>query len=152
MTERSGPQCPSLTVTVDITSGLSRDQIADRIRVAASVMANLHQSDIPLHVRLGERKLIPRHGREGFIQIMEALTDVPADGDGSARLPQPPRNTASITISSDELGNPTVHTIDPSVNHRLNAEHQHRVIESNTDLATQLLNFWAEVRDANLVA
>jgi uncharacterized protein (DUF58 family) len=151
VTERGGPQCASLDVIVDAAAGRSRDEIADRIRVAASVAANLHQSSMPVCFRIGGRAFIPRRGREGFAQIMNALTDVPADGMPSTRLPDPPRGTASITISSDSNGSPTVCTIDPAINHRLSAGHRHRVINRG-ELERDLSSFWSEVRDANLVA
>ena len=151
VTERGGPQCASLDVIVDAAAGCSRDEIADRIRVAASMVANLHQSSMPVCVRIGGRALIPRHGREGFAQIMDALTNVPADGLPSSRLPDPPRGTVSITISSDSNGSPTVCTIDPGLNHRFSPGHLHRVIDRG-DLGRELSSFWSEVRDANLVA
>jgi uncharacterized protein (DUF58 family) len=151
VTERGGPQCASLDVIVDAAAGRSREEIADRIRVAASVAANLHQSSMPVCFRIGGRAFIPRRGREGFAQIMDALTNVPADGMTSTRLPDPPRGTASITISSDSDGSPTVCMIDPGISHRLSAGHRHRVINRG-DLEGELSSFWSEVRDANLVA
>lgn len=151
VTQRSGPQCPSLLVVVDVSATGSRDAIADRIRVAASLLANLHQASIPIRVQVGNRDLIPRRGHEGFVQLMDLLVDVPLDGVASQRSPEPPRHTASITVSSNEDGHPLVTTIDPSVNQRLSGENQQKVCDRG-DLANQLKSFWTEVRDANLVA
>ena len=152
VTERGGPQCPSLFVTVDDSAGRSRWEIADRIRVAASLLANLHQSAIPLRLRIGARTFVVRRGHEGFVQMMDALTQIPADGDALSRPPERTPGTASITITSQDDGNPIVYTDDPSVNHRLMNTQQTRVIDRNVDIADQLSSFWTEVRDETLVA
>ena len=153
VTERSGPQCPCFEVIVDPSGGASRDEIADRIRVAASLVTNLHQSDFPMRVHIGNRMIRPRQGRDGFVQMMHALTDVPAEGDDSVRMPDPPQGSTSIVISSSEVGDPLVRLVDPAANHRVRSECSRieRLIDAKS-LATQMFDFWTEVRDANLVA
>ena len=152
VTERSGPQCPTIDVIVDGSSGCTRQEIADRIRVAASVLANLHRSGLPLRLQIGAISFLVRRGDDGFAQVMDALTDIPADGNPDPRPWQLTRGTTSIAISSDDHGNPVVHSVDPSINHRLGAEHRQRVVHRAEGLACQMLAFWTEVRDANLVA
>ena len=151
VTQRSGPQCPSMDVIVDTSGGLSRDAIADRVRVAASILASLQQSNIPLRVRIGEQSIVPRKGWDGFAQLMDALTDVPIDGDDFAGELTASRIATSITIASDPSGDPLVSTIDPAINHRLSSEQQIKRVDRE-DLAGELLAFWTEVRDATLVA
>jgi uncharacterized protein (DUF58 family) len=151
VTERSGPQCPSVEVIVDVGTS-TRDELAVRIRVAASLLANLHQSAVPLRVHVGQQVFHVRRGWEGFVQMMDSLADVPAEGLDERKLPSPSRERASITISSSHDGDITVCISDPTLNPRLLSGHSHRVIDRNQNLADQLLSFWTEVRDANLVA
>ena len=81
VTERSGPQCPSVQVIVDAGNvSANREELADRIRVAASLLANLHQSAIPLRVHAGKQCIQIRRGWEGFVQMMDLLADIPANG------------------------------------------------------------------------
>ncbi|MCS7469469.1 DUF58 domain-containing protein [Stieleria sp. ICT_E10.1] len=152
VTERSGPECPSVEVIVDVAGPSNRDQLADRIRVAASVLANLHQSAVPLRVHLGQRRFHVKRGWEGWLQMMDALADVPEGGLGDQRSPNLSRQQTSITIASDHRGDIVVCVADPSVNPRLMSRHSHQVIRRDHDLASQLFAFWTEVRDANLVA
>lgn len=156
VTERSGPQCPSVEVIVDVGRTTGREQLADRIRVAASVLANLHQSAVPLRVHVGKRSLHVRRGWDGFEQMMNTLAEVPADGfdDRSLRQQssQPFSQRPAITIASDHLGDVAVCISDPAVNHRLAGGHSHRMIRCNQNLGKQIFDFWTEVRDANLVA
>ncbi|MEE2938569.1 MAG: DUF58 domain-containing protein [Planctomycetota bacterium] len=152
VTQRSGPQCPSVDVLIDVGSTLSEDHLSDRIRVAASLLANLHQSAVPLRLHIGKRCLHVRRGWEGFVQMMDALVDVPAEGIADAQAAYLARQNTTITISSNQQGDITACISDPSVNPRKEGVHSHRVIRRDIDLTTQLLSFWAEVRDASLVA
>ncbi len=152
VTERSGPQCASVEMIVDANRASSRDQLADRIRVAASVLANLHQSAVPLRVRIGSQVLHVRRGGEGFVQMMDALTDVPAEGIEGQQIPHPSRERATITISSNYDGDIAICISDPAVNLRSAGGHSHRLINREHDLAKQLTALWTEVRDVNLVA
>lgn len=175
VTERSGPQCRAIEVFLNTFSPHDRGIFAERIRVAASVLVNLHESEIPLKVNVGERTFRVRRGRDGFVQMMNALTDVPADGDASPINAMPSSGQASIVIDSDADGHPNACITDPSVNHRVHDEKQVRsfklsreetvpslsdaeedqaeaITNHPQDLASQVRTFWTEVRDANLVA
>ncbi|KAA5546307.1 DUF58 domain-containing protein [Roseiconus nitratireducens] len=153
VTERSGPQCPTVLVIVDTAiDAANPDELADRVRVAASLLANLHQSSVPLRVHAGSPCLAVRRGREGFIQIMDRLADIPADGFAHSQLPDSLKATASLLISSNGRGEVLVCISDPSVNPRSTDRRAHRVICRNRDLSAQLLSFWGEVCDENLVA
>ena len=55
VTERSAPQSCNVEVIVDVGAFEEREQLAKRIRVAASVLANLHHSSISLTVRIGKQ-------------------------------------------------------------------------------------------------
>ncbi|WP_372895646.1 hypothetical protein [Stieleria sp.] len=84
--------------------------------------------------------------------MMDALADVPAEGVADCQLGYPLVQHATITISSNHCGDITACISDPSTNPRLKGMHSHRVFRRDQDLASQLLSFWTEVRDANLVA
>ncbi|QDV69311.1 hypothetical protein Poly24_30260 [Rosistilla carotiformis] len=151
VTERSGPQCPSVDVIVDVGRS-AREPLADRIRVAASLLANLHQSAVPLRVHIGKNSVQVRRGWDGFVQIMDALAEVPAEGERDAPMHYPSRNRATIAIASSRDAEITVCVSDPAVNPRSADGHSHRMIHRDRGLAKQLLSFWTEVRDVNLVA
>ena len=91
-------------------------------------------------------------GRNGFVQMMDALARVPAEGYGEQQPETPVLNRLSITISSNQDGDIVVCAADPEANQRLSQHHMHRLISGEQDLALQLLTLWPEVRDANLVA
>jgi len=152
VTERSGPQCPDVTVIIDVARVCDRNQLTDRIRVAASVLANLHQSTVPLRVEIGKRCFPVRRGWDGFVQMMDALAEVPADGFDTRQLLKHSLQRASITIASTRDGDVAVCISDPSVNRRSAGGHCHRMIRRDEGLAQGLMEFWTEVRDANMVA
>lgn len=152
VTERSGPQCPSVDVSVDVKRTSDPEQLADRIRVAASVLANLHQSAVSVRIHLGDRCIQVRRGWEGFVQMMDALTDIPAEGLDVETAVHQTKQDASIAVFSNRHGDIEVNISDPSVNARLAEQNAHRVIRRDEDLAKQMLAFWTEVCDANLVA
>ncbi|MDB4810061.1 DUF58 domain-containing protein [bacterium] len=153
VTERRQPQCSGMLIIVDARNRHStREQLDDQIRVAASLLENLHQSAVPLRLQVGKQYLQVRRGWEGFVQMMDLLADIPADGfnDSSPRLAS--LETVSIKISSNADGNVLTDISDPTVNQRSMNSDKQRVIYRNHGLANQLLSFWAEVRDANVVA
>ena len=152
VTERSAPQSCNVEVIIDVGAYEDREQLANRIRVAASVLANLHHSSIPLTVRIGKRVIHVMRGRNGFVQMMDALARVPAEGLGEQQPETPLLDRLSVTISSNQNGDIVVCAADPDANRRLSQHHMHRAISAEQDLAFQLLSLWPEVRDANLVA
>jgi uncharacterized protein (DUF58 family) len=152
VTERSAPQSCNVEVIVDIGAFEERQLLAKRIRVAASVLANLHHPSVSLTLRLGKQVIEVMRGRNGFVQMMDALARVPAEGLGE-EVPQAPlKDRLSITISSKQNGDIAVCAAEPDANRRFSQDHMHRRIAADQDLEVQLLALWPEVRDANLVA
>ena len=152
VTQRSGPQCSGLDVHLDLTETTDEALLADRIRVTASLLDNLHQSSVPLRLHLNQQCLRIKAGWDGTVQMMDALARIPRFGVAEAKLIAPSNARASLLISSDQKGNITVCANDPDTNLRVNDIHSHRTISRDEDLASQLLTFWTEVRDANMVA
>ena len=152
VTERSAPQSCNVEVIVDVGAFEHREPLANRIRVAASVLANLHHPTVSLTVRMGKQVIHVMRGHNGFVQMMDALARVPAEGLGEQHPQAPLQNRLSVTISSNQNGDIVVSAADPDANRRLSQDHMHRVIAADQDLASQLLSLWPEVRDANLVA
>ena len=143
VTERGGPQCSVVDVQLDTRVG-TIGVVADRVRVAASVVASLHGAGTPMRLRLGGRTIAPRIGRDGFVKMMNSLADVPATGEpGGSDGPRPPHGAASVTISSNAAGDPVVCVVDPSDHHRFNSTHRHRVIDRQRDIGSQLQSLWA---------
>ena len=152
VTERSAPQSCNVEVIIDVNASEDRERLATRIRVAASVLANLHHSSIALTVRIGKQVIHVMRGRNGFVQMMDALAKVPAEGLGEPQPEIPLLDRLSVTISSNQNGDVIVCAADPNANRRLSQHHIHCVVSAEQDLAAQLLSLWPEVRDANLVA
>ncbi|MDA7874089.1 DUF58 domain-containing protein [bacterium] len=152
VTERSAPQSCNVEVIVDVGAFEHREPLANRIRVAASILANLHHPTVSLTVRIGKQVIHVMRGRNGFVQMMDALARVPAEGLGEQHPQAPLQNRLSVTISSNQNGDIVVCAADPDANRRLSQDHMHRVIAADQELASQLLLLWPEVRDANLVA
>jgi uncharacterized protein (DUF58 family) len=152
VTERSGPQSPTLQVIVEVTGTTSRQRLADRIRVAASLLVHLHQASIPMRVAVGPRVLLPVAGNRGRRQILDALAEVPLDGLKDDQPITPSRGAVAITISSDDPGDTLVRLINPRSGRRLLSGDQWIRVESGHGLDEQLQRFWAEASDVGLVA
>lgn len=158
VTERSDPQCVTLNVSVDARHCGTREQLADRIRIAASVLVNLHQANVPMRITVGGQllRITPeKTGRsKGRQQILDAMTDIPVDGiehpfqqNGIANAGQ-----ASIEFTSDSDGHTIVRVIDPRSGRRSGGGLTTKQIRSGERLADRLRQFWMEVRDGGIAA
>ncbi|WP_235033432.1 DUF58 domain-containing protein [Rubripirellula obstinata] len=152
VTERGGPQCVELDVLVDTFCRGTRDQLADRIRVAASVLVNLHQSNVPMRVTIGSQRLRLSSGSKGRRQILDALADVPADGSEKPIERAAIGRHAVIEFSSNDSGQEIVRMIDPRGGRRAGGRLLTKQIRSGETLGTQVREFWTEVRDADVAA
>lgn len=152
ITERSAPQSCSVEVIVDVGMCEHRERLAQRIRVAASILANLHDASISLTLRLGNEAIHVMRGEKGFCQMMDALATVPEKGLEKLEPGVPLHHRVSITISPNQNGDIVVCAADPNANRRTKRDHLHRLIKSEQDLGPQLASFWPEVRDEYLVA
>lgn len=152
VTERGGPQCAELDVLVDTFCQGSRDDLADRIRVAASVLINLHPANVPMRVTIGSKRLRLAQGAKGRRQILDALADVPADGDGDRLQRTAMRKNAVIEFSSDSNGIERIRMIDPRGGRRAGGRLLTNRIRCGQNLADQIRGFWTEVRDADVAA
>ncbi|MEM6692198.1 MAG: DUF58 domain-containing protein [Planctomycetota bacterium] len=154
VTERTAPECPTVTVAVDVGAGVSRDSLSDRIRVAASVLTNLHQASIPMRLNLGDETLAIANDRT-WVEAMDRLASIPMHGwdqRGNVAESKSHDGSAVITIASDSNGDIEVSLHDPAANVRRSGESQVRTIRRADGLEDQLHALWWEVRDANMVA
>ena len=112
VTQRGGPECVELDVWVDTAADpvagghgggrlAKHEGLADRIRLAASVLVHLHQRDVPMRVTIGDRHLKPPRGARGRRQILDALADVPPGGTGAIRRSAETQQRARIEFSAD---------------------------------------------------
>ncbi|MCD0460771.1 DUF58 domain-containing protein [Roseiconus lacunae] len=158
VTERNAPQCPTIDVWIDtggrsdLPTKVNQQLISDRIRVAASLLVNLHQSAIPTRIQIGTRSIIPRRGPEGLRQLLDALADVPLEGSEQPLRGAARSEAACLTVSSDKDGDPIVCSVDPSTQLRQSSSHRHRRLDRSIDLGCQLASFWTGGRDAKHVA
>jgi len=182
VTERGGPQCVELDVWVDtrIANSVSgkalaagstrplsppdvnprlapcgsqqREQLADRIRVAASVLLNLHQSATPMRITIGDQPLRCASGAKGRTQILNALASVPANGCQGRETTRPMTKNASIEITSQVSGECVANITDPVGGRRAGGCTRTSVIRSGRDFAELVRGFWMEVRDVDAAA
>ncbi|TWU45795.1 hypothetical protein Q31b_09710 [Novipirellula aureliae] len=152
VTERGGPQCVELDVFVDTSCRGRRNQLADRIRIAASVLIHLHQSNVPMRVTIGSRALRLATGSKGRRQILDAMADVPADGWDEPVERTAISNRAVIEFSSDDAGHEIIRIRDPRGGRRAGGRLTTKQIRSGEALADQVREFWTEVRDADVAA
>lgn len=152
VTERGAPQSPAWEVVVDDRGGRSRDEIADQVRVAASVLANLHDQGVLFRVQIGTRRFAVQRGHEGFVRMMDALAEIPADGVERRQPSRADVNGASITLSTNVDGDITVRLVNPDTNHRLLKSHRHRVIGRSSPLSKRLETLWSQEHGHECVA
>ncbi|MGB7329085.1 MAG: DUF58 domain-containing protein [Rubripirellula sp.] len=152
VTERGGPQCVELEVLVDTCGAGTREQLADRVRVAASVLVNLHQTNVPMRVSIGSQRLRLASGSKGRRQILDALADVPADGNGDRLVRVAASKHAVIEFSSDSSGCEVVRMTDPRGGRRAGGRVQTKRVTCGVTLADQVRQFWSEVGDADVAA
>ncbi|MEO1617951.1 MAG: DUF58 domain-containing protein [Planctomycetota bacterium] len=152
VTERSGPDSVTLQVMVDVGDRHERDAISDRIRVAASILASLHRAGTEMHVWLGGKLMRPKRGQSGFIELMNALTDVPLNGVEQSTLMAPTQGEPHVIVTSDEFGNPDVLVADPAASRRKNAVKTHFIVDRSADQRSQVFGLWKEQHHAFLVA
>ena len=152
VTERGGPQCVELDVLVDTSCRGTRDQLANRVRVAASVLINLHQANVPMKVTIGSKRLRVTQGAKGRRQILNALADVPVDGNDDQLERTETSRHAVIEFSSDPDGSEVVRMADPRGGRRAGGRMVTKCIPSGESLTKQVREFWTEVRDADVAA
>ena len=152
VTERGGPQCVNWKCWSIPACHGSREQLADRIRVAASVLINLHQANVPMRVTIGSRRLRLTCGSAGRRQILDAMADVPADGIDDPIERTAIKKHAVIELTTDDRGHAIVRMIDPQGGRRAGGRLTTKQFRSEEDLADQVRAFWAEVRDADVAA
>ncbi|TWT84566.1 hypothetical protein CA13_60460 [Planctomycetes bacterium CA13] len=156
VTERGGPQSVELEVLVDTncyeaTSHASRESLARRVRVAASVLSSLHQSRIATRVRLGDRSLAYRFDSRARRQMLDALASIPINGEpceqislGSARV--------RMVISGSSSGKVLVQINNPLGGRRAGGAIREILLGHSDHLATAMANLWKEVRDVDVAA
>lgn len=151
VTERGGPQCVELDVWINIASTGSRDQLADRIRVAASVLLNLHQSSTPMRIMIGNQSLRCASGVKGRTAIMNALANVPADG-GEETACRPVTKNALIEITCDTSGRCVSKITDPVGGRRAGGCTRTTTMTTQRSISDQVREFWIAVRDVDVAA
>lgn len=148
VTVRGGPQCPAWRVIVDDSMG-EKEVVADRIRVAASVLAALHSHSMPIRLQIGKRTVPLGRGHEGFTQMMDSLTDVPTHGNpessyqalnGYAGM----EGESLVTVSSGGTEDQVHVAISTHQAHRrAGNEHWFRRVDRGGDLGAQILALWS---------
>ncbi len=147
ISERGAPEAAELDVWIDTRPA---PVLNTRIRVAASLLVHLHQTRVPMRVRIGDRLMRFGNGEQGRRQILEALTDIPLEGiplsDTTSPLAQRSPSRPSLEISNSVC----VH--DPHAAVRRAGTLRHVAFNQSTDLATWMNRFWTEAGHDRCVA
>lgn len=168
--ERGGPQQQTVEVQLSTarslgTTSCARENLAWRVRVAASVSELLCARHIPFRLWIDEQLISLPPGPEGARRARELLAEIPLDGTETAsrincwREP----NTPTIRIHArDEQAQPLaeqyikLELINPGVgvrgHRKLDAAHNHGLINLDHDIAAQLDHLLSEADRASFAA
>lgn len=146
VTERGGPQCVSIDVVVDPRAQGTRAQLADRIRIASSLLMHLHEQQIPVGVQIGKRFFRPAAGRRGQLQILNALADVPLDGSDDVLPAAKFSRQTTLEISEAANGEALVRVLDPSGGLRLGRKTAVVAVGCGPEIGSRLRAFWTELQ------
>lgn len=154
VTERGVAPTPVMSLIVDVRPAAKRGHLSDRIRVAASVLANLNAARIPTRLLIGGRCISMGTGYDSYARCMDAFALVPIDGEADSSMCLPAHGEPSISITSNPYGDPMVFT-SITATHEFRrmampeSEHgvEHRVLSRSSNLAGQLWALWSEARD-----
>ncbi|MEM8668393.1 MAG: DUF58 domain-containing protein [Planctomycetota bacterium] len=150
VTERGGPQSAEVDVYIDPTIGKrdTRQTLAVRMRVAASLLSHLHSSQVPAHVSIGGKVIRHGLGQMGRRQLLNALSDVPIDGADS--VDPAPKNSDRIRIEivgvdSDPTEIVVVKVTEANVFSRTGHSARRLAVRSEDSLEDRLVRFWQEL-------
>lgn len=82
--ERGSTQFPAIVLSVDTSLNSSRDQLSERLRVAASILQSLQRQGIEITLKLPTGTFRVTGSRSAMAVAMNALAMVPADGTSSS--------------------------------------------------------------------
>ncbi|MCG8652976.1 MAG: DUF58 domain-containing protein, partial [Pirellulales bacterium] len=155
VTERGAPQCAAIELLVDTTgcgsspSYSSRMSLANRIRIAASILCNLHAGRFPMQVMLGHTSVPLICGPQGRRQILDALADVPIDGTDQEAAQRRNCKGTRIEIAPAEHEHAVRVTIlSPNGGKRAGGLQRTLTLRTDQPLAAQLKPLWQEVEGA----
>ncbi len=130
-----------MDVSAEESTDVAREAMAQRVRVAASLLAHLHARHLPARLTIlrGGDHCEPRvyaPGTRGRRRMLTDLAEVPTFGfRGSPALPRAPRSTTQLVVSGDAQGRSVfVDYLATRV-----------TIEVRRQLEPQLARFWREV-------
>ena len=163
VTERSAPQTAVVDIRLDtkIGSGGSAE-LSRRIRIAASIVASLHQQKMAMRVAVGDKMVRidskhPIKGKKAFHKILNQMAMIPIEGTpvtserAAGSRERASQSTVSIEITGDPSGS-TVSVCDSSASRRLGNGLRTWQVDSHKDLSIALNGFWKEVGHANAAA
>ena len=104
--ERTAPERTAVVINLDaqqlpepgVSTEAARQNIAWRVRIAATVAIHLHAHQIPVTLKVGKRTFAATPGGAGRRAILDILADVPVDGISDLPESEPERahKTASV--------------------------------------------------------
>ncbi|MEM7474944.1 MAG: DUF58 domain-containing protein [Planctomycetota bacterium] len=160
--ERGGPQHQHVLVAVETMpcdGSLSdqRENLAWRVRVAASIVALLGAQHIPFRLRIDDRLISVPEGAEGSRAALDHLAEIPLAGSPDAQ-PNTANEGRSIRITTrldSGVADPgwlAIVASCPSTSLRNQDTSVCKMVNLDEDIAFQLNQFIAEMGNAKLVA
>ena len=156
VSERSAPQTAVIDIRLDTKIGSAgATELSRRIRIAASIIASLHQQRLPLRVAVGDKssRIDSKHpvkGKAAFHAVLSQMAMIPIQGTVCSRESTSQSNV-SIEITGDPSGT-TVRVSNPGASMRRGNGLRIWQVDCSKDLSTALNDFWQEVGHANAAA
>lgn len=157
VTERGGPQNVDVELSIDPSMGMgdSRQTLAIRMRVAASILCNILDAKIPVRVMIGRTRVRCVAGSRGRRQLLNALADVPVDGSSDSPSTALDCQHTRIQVRSEQLPSQQVaHVIvqvtSPNGASRSYGSSYRKTIHCDQRVEEQLMRLWQELGDVPL--
>ena len=156
VTERSAPQSAVVEVRLDTSIGkCGVEELNRRIRIAASIIASLHQQNLPMSVQIGTKSLRvdsrqTTKGKVAFRSVLNVMASIPLVGTAKGNFGRP-NSAAWIEVIGNDQGS-VVSVCTPNSSRRLGSGICQLQIPVNEDLSAAMGRFWKEVGHAEVAA
>ena len=142
--DRGNPRSPSVTIRLDASPAGGREDLSDRVRIAASLAANLHAGSSPVTILWGGRAMRVRPGAAGRREMLDALSDIPHRGiDGAAVTGE--TSGDEVVVRSGGVGVTEVMSRIGDGGGRRGDQGSHRSVRGN-EVAEVMRRFWEATR------
>lgn len=151
VTERGGPQRPVVHVFVD-TRGGDSEELAQRIRTAASILEHLQQSHVAVRLRIGDKDVPFRSAENAQAEWLDALAKVPHEGQPCGAPAAVRSSGLTLNITSGASGCTLVEYFEFADSRRRRGRERRWEVDSGSNLALRLMDITTEMSHVATVA